>query len=296
MRFKILIASALFACCLLPGFIFAHNQTVVIPLIEGCNGNDCKPLKNVVRVSSENGDYTTIEAAVNSIKDSSTTNHYLIVVGPGTYTPTQPLFMKDGIHLVGSGMNETTIIKGDFSGANKDSSSATITLKSKCTLSNVYIDNRGADSGKYAIGVLVDGSDVRLDNTHIYVSEATNGLAVYQKLNSATTIVDSILNSHNSLTTDTGLDMDDSSAHLNNVDVSVITTVGTATGVTDGFGRVHIRNSTISAGPTGTSLIINGTTSTIVQTLIENGIVTDNASGAQNCLDTYNDALTFISC
>jgi hypothetical protein len=44
-----------------------------------------RPLENVVTVSPSGGDFTSIQAAINSISDATLSNPYTILVGPGTY-------------------------------------------------------------------------------------------------------------------------------------------------------------------------------------------------------------------
>ena len=60
-------------------------------------------LKNVVTVAKGKGQFTDPVAAVNSISDASVDNPYLVVIGPGVYTLTQTLVMKEYVDIEGSG-------------------------------------------------------------------------------------------------------------------------------------------------------------------------------------------------
>ena len=94
---------------------FAANKVVVIPLFDSsCTSGTCKPLKNIVTVAKANGMFTDPVAALNSITDASVTNPYLVVIGPGVYTVTAPVVMKEWVDITGSGENVTKI-KGAIS-------------------------------------------------------------------------------------------------------------------------------------------------------------------------------------
>ncbi len=85
---------------LAPLTVLAQSKVVVIPLF----GDDAKPLKNIITVAKANGNFTDPVAAVNSIGDASANNPYLVVIGPGVYTVTQPLEMNEHVDIIGSGL------------------------------------------------------------------------------------------------------------------------------------------------------------------------------------------------
>ena len=88
---------------LAPLTVLAHTKVVVIPLF----GDDVKRVNNIIIVAKANGHFTDPVAAVNSIKDASASNPYLVVIDRGDYTISQTLFMKEYVDIVGSGENVT---------------------------------------------------------------------------------------------------------------------------------------------------------------------------------------------
>ncbi|HUV88116.1 MAG TPA: hypothetical protein VMY80_00560 [Anaerolineae bacterium] len=68
------------------------------------NGGD---YQNVIVVAKSGGDFTSIQAALNSIADNSEANRYLVWVAPGTYTET--VTMKPYVDIEGSGELTTRI-------------------------------------------------------------------------------------------------------------------------------------------------------------------------------------------
>lgn len=121
----------------------AHNKVVVIPL------NSPKQLKNIVTVSAEGGDFTDPIAAVASISDASESNPYLVVLGPGLYTLTQPLVMKQHVSIVGAGENATKLTGSVSSG--ETATSSLISGANNASLSNLAVENTGGDMNSIAI-------------------------------------------------------------------------------------------------------------------------------------------------
>ena len=123
---------------LAPLTAFTANKVVVIPLFDTINP---KPLKNIVTVAKANGTFTDPVAAVASITDASQTNPYLVVIGPGVYTVTSPLVMKQWVDITGSGENVTRIKGAISTGSYIDS--VIIKGANNSALSSLTVENTG---------------------------------------------------------------------------------------------------------------------------------------------------------
>jgi len=64
-------------------------------------------LNHVVTVSPTGGDYSSIQAALDSITDAAEDNRYLVKIGPGVYV--EQVTMKPFVDIEGSGQDVTTI-------------------------------------------------------------------------------------------------------------------------------------------------------------------------------------------
>lgn len=184
--FRNLLALASAAVLAFPGVAaHAHNNVVVVPLLGGTGGGGgtSSPLKNVVTVSAKNGMFTDPVAAVNSITDASETNPYLVVIGPGNYTLTQTLQMKEHVHLAGSGQNVTRLT-GTISSGSPDGSSALVRGANETSIGMMTIENIG--DGAHTIAFYNEGIDGTLDMYSlileakpIAVSTSTNKRGLY---------------------------------------------------------------------------------------------------------------------
>ena len=70
-------------------------------------GGDCTPDTFTIIVAKSGGDFTSVQAALDSITNNSTTNHYLVKVGPGTFTET--VTMKPFVVIEGASERATKI-------------------------------------------------------------------------------------------------------------------------------------------------------------------------------------------
>ena len=61
------------------------------------------PIANVVTVAKQGGDFVSIAQALDSIVGASTSNQYLVQIGPGEYITNRTLHIKPGVAVVGSG-------------------------------------------------------------------------------------------------------------------------------------------------------------------------------------------------
>ena len=103
-------------------------------------------------VAASGGDFTSVQAAVNSITDASATNPYLIWIAPGVYAETVTL--KPYVHLQGAG-RDVTVLQGsitDDDGSPTDK--ATLILDSNTSVRDLTVNNSGS-SGQTRVGILV---------------------------------------------------------------------------------------------------------------------------------------------
>lgn len=100
------------------------------------------PPGNVVIVAKSNGDFTSIQAAINSITDASSINPYLVWVAPGWYY--EYITLKPHVHLQGAG-HELTQIRTSYADG------AAVTLSSDSSVRDVDIFNIGSGTTNYGI-------------------------------------------------------------------------------------------------------------------------------------------------
>lgn len=271
----------------------AQNRVVVIPL-----GADGEPLKNVVTVSAQNGDFTSLSDAMASITDASFDNSYLIVMGPGTFTLTEQVIVKSYVSIQGSGVLRTRI-EGNVSG-NAGLHAALIVLASDTSISDLTMRNSGATNiADFRTGVFVLGnpsSRQRVENVHIQVDAEGNGTSYGIESSSADALVS---DTRVDVTPSTGGPLITSAVHvqfgiLSITDSLLISIDGSALSDT-GSGEFDAKNLVLISFSGGHGLVINNNSSKIVQSQLFAGTVDDN-SGSKNCLDLYNINLVFLTC
>ncbi|HEX8748590.1 MAG TPA: hypothetical protein VF717_15570, partial [Pyrinomonadaceae bacterium] len=86
---------------------------------------------NVIIVAKSGGQFTSIQAAIDSVTDAGDSNRYLVWVAPGTYN--EQVTMKDYVDLQGAGENLTRI---SFTGS---VSQAAITVAQKSSLRDLSV-------------------------------------------------------------------------------------------------------------------------------------------------------------
>jgi hypothetical protein len=130
------------------------------------------PPGNVVIVAKSNGDFTSIQAAINSITSASASNPYLVWVGPGWYNETVTL--KPYVHLQGAGQRVTFIQAAAPNGA-------VLTLSSDTTVRDLSVSNIGNGTTNYGMygdnvtivqvsNVYVEAGGGGTSNTAIYLT------------------------------------------------------------------------------------------------------------------------------
>lgn len=139
---------------LIASTVLAQTKVVVIPM----SGDDIKPLKNVITVAKENGDFTDPVTALKAIGDTlpaaGETNPYLVVIAPGIYILSESLIMKDYVDIAGSGSKITRLV-GSASSATPDPSvSALAVCMVNAKLSGVTLENVNPQN-QYGFGMLL---------------------------------------------------------------------------------------------------------------------------------------------
>lgn len=151
----------------------AADKVVVIPL-------SGKSMQNVVTVAKGGGRFTDPVAAMDSISDASATNPYLLLIGPGQYTLTSTLVMKEYVDVAGSGEN-VTLLTGAFSNSGATTASAIVSGAKHTTISNLSIKNIGG-SKTYSLGVYNYYLDISTRMIQVNITAtggATSNMGVY---------------------------------------------------------------------------------------------------------------------
>jgi hypothetical protein len=104
--------------------------------------------QNVVVVAKSGGDYTGVQAAIDSISGAAADNPYLVWVAPGVYSET--VTMKPYVHLQGAGQ-EATIITSTASSSAWPPAQATLVLASDASLRDLTVGNGGAGDSNVAL-------------------------------------------------------------------------------------------------------------------------------------------------
>jgi hypothetical protein len=104
--------------------------------------------QNVVAVAKSGGDYTSIQAGIDSITDASVDNPYLVWIAPGVYS--EMVTMKPYVHLQGAGQ-EVTILTSTITSSTWPPSQATLVLASDTSLRDMTVGNIGEDAHNVAI-------------------------------------------------------------------------------------------------------------------------------------------------
>ena len=103
--------------------------------------------QNEVVVAKSGGDYTTVQAAIDSIIGATAVNPYLVWVAPGTYNET--VSMKPHVHLQGAGQG-VTVITSAISTL-WPPTRATLKLASDTSLRDLTLVNNGVGSRNLAM-------------------------------------------------------------------------------------------------------------------------------------------------
>jgi hypothetical protein len=297
---------------LVPLTVFATDDLMLM-MVPALSGNRNRPLKNIVTVAKANGQFTDPVAAVNSITDASATNPYLVVIGPGVYTITSTLVMKQYVSIAGCGEKVTKI-----TGAISTGSSAIITGASQATLTSLTVEHTGGGSVARAlynhsaspmvttVTVIASGgssnecvfnessSSPTMKGVTAIASGGGNNQGIHNYQSSSPTMTDVTTTAFGG-TTNYGVYNDYYSSP------KMMGVIATAFGGTTSYGVYNldqshptIRHTTMSGGTDG--LFVSGTSTSIVsQSTIIGGV---SAGGTKTCVacDNGNGTALNASC
>ncbi|MEE4273917.1 MAG: hypothetical protein V2I67_19725 [Thermoanaerobaculales bacterium] len=131
----------------------------------------------VVVVAASGGDFTSIQAAIDSITLASGSNPYLVWVAPGLYNET--VTMKSHVHVQGAGQDVTTIWSS-VGNSSPPPSQATLMLASETSVRDLTVSNVGTDTWNVAIMGSAGVADVVLADVSVFAqgSSGTNNWAI----------------------------------------------------------------------------------------------------------------------
>lgn len=125
-------------------------------------------LPNTIIVAPTNGDFTSIQAAINSAISPTADNRYLIIVAPGVYT--ESIVLRPYVEVQGSGPNLTMITH--------DGSAPTVSGADHSELRSLTVVNTGG--GAEAIGIANINASASLRDLEVQVSGALTNTGIYQ--------------------------------------------------------------------------------------------------------------------
>jgi pectin methylesterase-like acyl-CoA thioesterase len=104
------------------------------------------PYANTIVVAQSGGDFTSVQAALNSITDNSAGNRYLVFVAPGTYS--EQATMKEFVDIQGAGEGVTVLTAG---GTGAGDVTGTLTGANNSELRFLTVENTGGSINSVAI-------------------------------------------------------------------------------------------------------------------------------------------------
>jgi hypothetical protein len=146
------------------------------------------PYANVVVVTKSGGDFTSLQEAIDSITDASSTNPYLVWIAPGVYDEAgdEGSTMRPHVHLQGSGQEATVIAETlnlthhvSLRDLTVGGSSTSKALQAENGVSETVLVNvtaRALRSGSFNRGIYVSGDDTSITLRNV-TALAENGIS-----------------------------------------------------------------------------------------------------------------------
>lgn len=171
-----MLLKLLLIVALLCGSISPLWADMIIPIVIN------KKVQNVVTVARSKGDFTNIQSAIDSISDASSSNPYLIYIGPGLYPiGASPITMKEFVSITGSGEG-ITIISGAKSGTLAGDDHGLVNAASNTSLSNLTVQNFGLNNDLSSAIFISEEENARIENVTakaLGVSDTNSGIFIY---------------------------------------------------------------------------------------------------------------------
>ncbi|EFO81371.1 hypothetical protein OSCT_0770 [Oscillochloris trichoides DG-6] len=189
------------------------------------------PYAQVIIVAQSGGDFTSIQAALDSITDASASKPYLVYVAPGVYT--EQVTMKAYVTIEGAGQR-ATIIRGTGGGL-LNASSATVVGASNATLRNLSVESDGSVN-PYTTGMYNSSASPTISNVSVTASGGTNNYGIANFSFSSPLISNVTLTASGGDAKNIGIYNNASSPPISNVTI-------TASGGTNNYGIVNFSSS-----------------------------------------------------
>ena len=109
--------------------------------------------QNVVVVAKSGGDFTSVQAAIDSISDASAGNPYQVWIAPGVYQ--EQVVMQPHVHLQGAGQ-QVTVITSAAASTTTPPTLATLVMAGNTSLRDLTVVNTGA--GPHNVALLATAS------------------------------------------------------------------------------------------------------------------------------------------
>jgi hypothetical protein len=231
------------------------------------DGIDGVEYDNVIAVSKSGGDFTTIQAAINSVSDAGIDNRYLIWVGPGIYS--EQVILKDDIYLFGAGQGLTIITSHISNPDIYPPEEGTLHLASSSEVRNISVVNEGTGYRNVAILGATGVGQVKLSQITVSVigsGQKNFGIFLHSETTSSILI---------------DLDVDARNGAL--VNVALANVLGAYTVVEGGNYTAHDGNLSIGIDNSGSHLTARSVTVSAHEALLSHGLL--NTSDGSAVLD-----------